>query len=93
MESMLADIASLFGAQDRRLHIRQKASRRVLRPIDPSDVGRDENGRGHWMAGGAAALDARPHGTDEDKPYFAHPLFWAPFAIVGESGLPRPPFV
>ncbi len=24
---------------------------------------------------------------DEDRPYYAHPLFWAPFVIVGEGGL------
>jgi CHAT domain-containing protein len=23
---------------------------------------------------------------DQEKPYFAHPLFWAPFVIVGEGG-------
>jgi len=21
-----------------------------------------------------------------DKPYYAHPLFWAPFVVVGEGG-------
>ncbi len=26
---------------------------------------------------------------DVDRPYFAHPLFWAPFVVVGEGGLPR----
>ncbi len=24
--------------------------------------------------------------TDEEKPYFAHPMFWAPFVVVGEGG-------
>ena len=24
---------------------------------------------------------------DADKPYFAHPLFWAPFVVVGEGGV------
>jgi len=25
--------------------------------------------------------------NSKDKPYYAHPLFWAPFAIVGEAGV------
>ena len=24
---------------------------------------------------------------DEERPYFAHPIFWAPFVVVGEGGL------
>ena len=24
--------------------------------------------------------------VDEDKPYYAHPMFWAPFVVVGEGG-------
>ncbi len=24
---------------------------------------------------------------DKDRPYFAHPLFWAPFVVVGEGGV------
>ncbi|MGD8514609.1 MAG: CHAT domain-containing protein, partial [Granulosicoccaceae bacterium] len=24
--------------------------------------------------------------NSKDKPYYAHPLFWAPFVIVGEAG-------
>ena len=24
--------------------------------------------------------------ADKDRPYFAHPLFWAPFVVVGEGG-------
>ncbi len=24
---------------------------------------------------------------DKDRPCFAHPLFWAPFVVVGEGGL------
>ena len=27
--------------------------------------------------------------TDEEKPYFAHPMFWAPFVVVGEGGVPQ----
>ncbi len=23
---------------------------------------------------------------DNEKPYFAHPMFWAPFVVVGEGG-------
>jgi len=30
--------------------------------------------------------------ADRDKPHFAHPVFWAPFTIVGESRLLRPLF-
>ena len=26
--------------------------------------------------------------TDADKPYYAHPTFWAPFVVVGEGGAP-----
>ena len=26
---------------------------------------------------------------DPDNPHFAHPLFWAPFVVVGEGGVPR----
>ncbi len=25
---------------------------------------------------------------DPDNPHFAHPLFWAPFVVVGEGGVP-----
>jgi len=28
-----------------------------------------------------------PMATD-DKPYYAHPLFWAPFVVVGEKASP-----
>ncbi len=24
--------------------------------------------------------------TDNEKPYYAHPMFWAPFVVVGEGG-------
>jgi hypothetical protein len=24
-----------------------------------------------------------------DKPHFAHPMFWAPFVVVGEGGMPK----
>ncbi len=24
--------------------------------------------------------------VDEEKTYFAHPMFWAPFVVVGEGG-------
>ena len=27
--------------------------------------------------------------TDEEKPYYAHPTFWAPFVVVGEGGTPK----
>ncbi len=27
--------------------------------------------------------------TDDEMPYFAHPMFWAPFVVVGEGGVPR----
>ena len=27
--------------------------------------------------------------TDVEKPYFAHPMFWAPFVVVGEGGVPQ----
>ena len=27
--------------------------------------------------------------TDDEKPYFAHPMFWAPFVVVGEGGVPE----
>jgi CHAT domain-containing protein len=23
---------------------------------------------------------------DKEKPYYAHPMFWAPFVVVGEGG-------
>ena len=26
--------------------------------------------------------------TTADKPYYAHPLFWAPFVVVGEGEAP-----
>ncbi len=26
--------------------------------------------------------------ADPDKPYFAHPMLWAPFVVVGEGGRP-----
>ncbi len=25
--------------------------------------------------------------VDDEKPYFAHPMFWAPFVVVGEGGV------
>ncbi len=25
---------------------------------------------------------------DPDNPHFAHPMFWAPFVVVGEGGVP-----
>ena len=25
--------------------------------------------------------------TDDEKPYSAHPTFWAPFVVVGEGGV------
>ena len=25
----------------------------------------------------------------EGKDYFAHPMFWAPFVVVGEGGVPK----
>ncbi|MEE8607002.1 MAG: tetratricopeptide repeat protein [Nitrospiraceae bacterium] len=28
--------------------------------------------------------------NDKDRPYYAHPLFWAPFVVVGEGGTYRP---
>ena len=28
--------------------------------------------------------------TDDEKPYFAHPMFWAPFVVVGEGGARAP---
>ncbi len=28
---------------------------------------------------------------DPDNPNFAHPLFWAPFVVVGEGGVPTRP--
>lgn len=27
--------------------------------------------------------------TDEDEPHYRHPLFWAPFVIVGEGAVAR----
>jgi CHAT domain-containing protein len=27
--------------------------------------------------------------TDSDKPHYAHPMFWAPFVVVGEGGEAR----
>ena len=27
--------------------------------------------------------------NNEEKPHYAHPLFWAPFVVVGEGGLTR----
>ncbi|MCP5368220.1 MAG: tetratricopeptide repeat protein [Hyphomicrobiales bacterium] len=27
---------------------------------------------------------------DDKKPYFAHPMFWAPFSVIGEGGTYRP---
>jgi len=27
--------------------------------------------------------------ADEEKPYYAHPTFWAPFVVVGEGGVPK----
>ncbi len=26
---------------------------------------------------------------DSENPHFAHPLFWAPFVVVGEGGVPK----
>ncbi len=26
--------------------------------------------------------------NDPDNPHFAHPMFWAPFVVVGEGGVP-----
>ena len=26
---------------------------------------------------------------DRDHPHYAHPMFWAPFVVVGEGGRPR----
>ena len=28
--------------------------------------------------------------TDDDHPMYAHPLFWAPFVVVGDGGTYRP---
>ena len=27
--------------------------------------------------------------ADDAKPHFAHPMFWAPFVVVGEGGVPN----
>ncbi len=27
--------------------------------------------------------------TDKERPYYAHPTFWAPFVVVGEGGAPN----
>ena len=27
--------------------------------------------------------------ADDEKPYYAHPTFWAPFVVVGEDGVPK----
>ena len=27
--------------------------------------------------------------ANEEKDYFAHPMFWAPFVVVGEGGTPK----
>ena len=26
---------------------------------------------------------------DKERPHYAHPMFWAPFVVVGEGGAPR----
>ena len=27
--------------------------------------------------------------ANKEKDYFAHPMFWAPFVVVGEGGVPK----
>ena len=27
--------------------------------------------------------------ADDDNPHYAHPMFWAPFVVVGEGGAPE----
>ncbi len=50
---------------------------RMLEEARKPDVGRAEAHRRAMLA----LID------DRARPYFAHPLFWAPFVVVGEGGL------
>ena len=43
-------------------------------------AGTAEIGRAEALRRSMLALMATP-----DKPYYAHPLFWAPFVVVGEG--------
>ncbi len=42
-----------------------------------------ENGRAEALQRSMLALM-----NDSDNPHFAHPMFWAPFVVVGEGGVP-----
>ncbi len=42
-----------------------------------------ENGRAEALRHSMLALM-----NDRDNPHFAHPMFWAPFVVVGEGGVP-----
>ncbi len=50
---------------------------RMLEEAEKPGVGRAEAHRRAMLA----LID------DKDRPHFAHPLFWAPFVVVGEGGL------
>ena len=50
------------------------------------DEMRDDPGIGRAEALRRARLKLM---TDAEKPHFAHPMFWAPFVVVGEGGVPQ----
>jgi len=51
--------------------------RLIARPI------RMERGNRRTHAAGGGRRRNRP-----EQPYYAHPMFWAPFVVVGEGGVP-----
>ena len=68
---------SLAGGLGRR---RQPLTTRMLKEVaNDNSVGRAEGLRRSMLA-----LMETP-----DKPHFAHPMFWAPFVVVGEGGMPK----
>ena len=56
-----------------------KITTRMLAEAAKSGVGRAEALRRSMLA----LME------DDGKPFYAHPMFWAPFVVVGEGGLAR----
>ena len=56
-----------------------KLTTRMLREASKAGVGRSEAHRRAMLA----------LMNDGEKPYYAHPIFWAPFVVVGEGGVPQ----
>ena len=62
---------------------RPGAAGSVASPKYEETAGTATIGRAEALRRSMLALMATP-----DKPYYAHPLFWAPFVVVGEGAAP-----